>query len=124
MKIKIEEDVFGIVDRLKGIDDGYFVVFDTKKQSFEVHNEKQSNTYCLTIPYDCLDSRTLQLVNMTNIQHIDNIVEDIDRNNMKVEENSLKDVKNKSDFMLREIYNFCNNSSKKFDENSFETKWR
>lgn len=124
MKIKIEDDVFDIVARLKDIDDGYFVLFDTAKQSFEVHNKKQTNTYCLSIPYECLDSRTLQLVNRTNIQYLDNIIEDIDRNNMELEKTNTKDIKNRSDFMLREIYSFYNNSSKKFDENSFETKWR
>ena len=36
MKIKIESDVFDIVDRIKEIDDGYFIIYDTQKNKFEI----------------------------------------------------------------------------------------
>lgn len=123
MKIKIIEDVFDIVSRIKEIDDGYFIVFDTDKGCYEIHNTKQKNTYCLTILKD-LDSRALDLVLVTNIEHIDNIIDDIDKNNIKIEENVQKTRKSQADYMVREIYDFCNNSSKKFDDNVFQTEWR
>ena len=43
MKIEIKEDLFDIVNRLKEIDDGYFVLYDLKKCRYEVHNKKQEN---------------------------------------------------------------------------------
>lgn len=124
MKIKLEEDLFDIVNRLREIDEGYFVVFDEKKDCFEIHNSKQEYTYCLTVPFDELDSRTIDLVKYTSVVHSDNIIDDIDNNNNKIEENNKIKAKSQTDFMLREIYAFCNNSSKKFDENSFQTQWR
>ena len=63
MKIEIEDDVFEIVKRLKEIDDGYFVLYDTCKNRFEVHNYYQENTYCLMCPYDVLDDRLIDIVN-------------------------------------------------------------
>ena len=51
MKIRIENDVFDVVKRIKQIDDGYFVVFDLDKEKYELHNKYQNNSYCLTYPY-------------------------------------------------------------------------
>ena len=62
MKIKIDDDVFDITKRIKEIDDGYFVVYNTLKNSFELHNNYQENTYCLTCPYECLDERVLDMI--------------------------------------------------------------
>lgn len=124
MKIKIEEDLFDITSRIKDIDDGYFVLFDDVKNCFEIHNYKQEFTYCLTVPFDNLDSRVIELINSTFVGVSDKILEDIDKNNSKIEENNKNKVKSQTDFMLREIYDFCNNSSKNFNEISFQTMWR
>jgi hypothetical protein len=124
MKIKIEDDVFEIVNRIKEIDEGYFVVFDTRKNVYEIHNSQQENTFCLTVPYGCLDSRVLELVMVTNIKHYDNIIDEIDNNNNLLCLKQKENIKSQTDYMLREIYEFCNNSSKKFNEKSFQTEWR
>ena len=53
MLIKIENDLFDIAARLREIDSGYFVLFDTGKKVYQIHNAAQANgTYCLTLPYD------------------------------------------------------------------------
>ena len=76
MKQKICFDVYDIVKRIKYIDDGYYVVFDTDKLIFEVHNSKQiGSSYCLTLPYSELDERTLRHVLKTQSVNIDEIVE-------------------------------------------------
>lgn len=124
MNLKIEDDVFGIVNRIKEIDDGYYIEFNMKRNCYEVHNGKQQNSYCLTIPYDVLDSRVIDMVLSTSIKFYDNIVDNIDKNNLDIEEKSHNEFKTRSDYMVREIYDFCSNSSKKFDDNSFQTKWR
>jgi hypothetical protein len=38
MRIKIENDLFDICNRIKEIDDGYFIIYDTEKDRFEVHS--------------------------------------------------------------------------------------
>ena len=69
MKIKINSDVFNIIDRLKQIDSGYFVLFNTNTKKFEIHNSETKNGYCLTIPYRQLDKRSLELVEKTHIKN-------------------------------------------------------
>ena len=85
IQAKIEKDLFSIADRLKEIDNGYFILFNTVKNCFEVHNEKQGkNTYALTVPYSELDSRTVTLVKSTRREYADNILNEIERSNNKL----------------------------------------
>jgi len=123
MKIKIESDVYDIVERIKEIDDGYFIVFNTDRNCFELHNSKQLDSYCLKIPYEFLDERVLSLIYGTLISNIDNIVEDIDNNNNLIEEKELNKVKDVADYKVREIYKFASNSSKDLC-GMFDVCWR
>ena len=62
MKVIIEDDVFDILKRVREIDEGYFILFDTSNCKYELHNINQPTTYCLTIPFDNIDSRLIDLV--------------------------------------------------------------
>lgn len=123
MNIKIEDDVFDITKRIKEIDDGYYIEYNCKRKLYELHNFNQLNSYCLTIPFDNLDDRVLDLILYTNISNIDNIMIDINNCNTLNEINSQKIRKERSEFIVKEIYDFCNNSSKNFEVNSFENLW-
>ena len=124
MKIRIENDVFDVVKRIREIDDGYFVLFDTKKSQYELHNKYQKYTYCLTYPYENLDSRLIDIINYSSIANIDKIMDEIDSNNECIEKNHNNTIKSQSEYMLREIYEFANNSSKELGTDSFSTLWR
>ena len=125
MKIKIESDVFDVSKRIKEIDENYFIMFNLNNNKYELHCTSQPNTYCFSYPYEDLDERFIDMIYKTNIVNIDNIIEQIDNNNAKIENNVNSSVKDKSNFMLREIYNFSNISSKNFDESkAFSSVWR
>ena len=82
MKIKICSDVYNISKRIKYIDKDYYVVYDTSKQHFEVHNSSQIGTsYCLTLPYDELDERAIKYVLKTQSANILEILNEIENNN-------------------------------------------
>lgn len=81
--------MFDIVSRLKEIDEGYFILYNTEKKAYEVHNlEQGKNTYCLTVPYPQLDARAVNLVKSTRREYMDNIFKEIERHNRKLEEES------------------------------------
>jgi hypothetical protein len=80
--IQINGDVYNIAKRIKNIDRNYYVVFNTSKQKFEVHNSSQSgSSYCLTLPHNQLDERALNFVHQTKSANIDEILEQIENNN-------------------------------------------
>lgn len=76
----IDDDMLGVVRRLKSIDDGYFVFLNYKTGRLEVHNEKNgANTLCLVLPYDTLDERTVRRVRETRIERANELVAEIER---------------------------------------------
>ena len=82
MKIKLTYDVYNISKRIKEIDKDYFIVFNTSKGKFEVHNNSQiGGSYCLTLPYACLDERTLVYVRKTSVANIDYVLNKIENDN-------------------------------------------
>lgn len=125
MKIKIESDVFDIVERIKEIDDGYFIMYDTLKNKFEVHNYNQKYTYCFTSKFDSLGLCTINEVLYSLIGNIDNIIKEIDKNNNDIEQNNNKQIKDYGQYAFCEIYKYYNNSSKQYDQDkAFSTIWR
>lgn len=90
MRIKIKHDLYEISKRIKNIDRDYFLVYDTVRANFEVHNSaQQDTTYCLTLPYNELDERALDYVAKTRCANIENILEEINNNN-KIQESADK----------------------------------
>lgn len=90
MKIKIINDVYNISNRIKEIDRDYYIVFNTSKNNFEIHNSRQkSNSYCLTLPNSKLDAHTLLFVQKTKVKNIDEVLKNIDIEN-KLKENEDK----------------------------------
>ena len=82
---KIENDTFDICDRLKSIDEGYFVVFNTKRDRYEVHNSFQRETFCFVVPYKQLDSRTVDFCLKTRRQNAMQFFKEIDEHNQALE---------------------------------------
>ena len=86
MKIKIESDVYNISKRIKSIDKGYYVVYDTTTSKFEIHNKSQKgSSYCLTLPFNQLDDRTLKRVRSTMSSNIDEIIYNLENDNKILE---------------------------------------
>lgn len=78
----IEGDTFFINERLKQIDNDYFVVFNLESQKYEVHVRGQfGSTYAFTIPYDTLDERTILFARKTRVSNMDKIMAEIEKDN-------------------------------------------
>ena len=85
MKIKLTYDVFNISKRIKEIDKDYYIVYNTSKAKFEIHNSSQiGGSYCLTLPYNSLDERTLKYVRKTSVANIDYVLNKIENDNNKI----------------------------------------
>ncbi len=81
-QILLESEPFYITERLKEIDEGYFVVFNLSKNAFEVHNSAQKGpSYAFTVPFDVLDERTITLARKTKSQNAAKLIEEIDKEN-------------------------------------------
>ena len=96
MLIRIDTDCLFITNRLREIDSSYFVVFNSKKNQYEVHSKRQAeNTFCVGLPFSKLDERAVEYVLKTRVENIEKIIESIEKNNKKIENNNKKFILNK-----------------------------
>lgn len=87
----IEGDAFFINERLKEIDKSYYIVFNTSRNLYEVHSsEQKGNSYAFTVPFDCLDERTLLFARKTRVENQDKIIEEIEKDNEKTYQSLVK----------------------------------
>lgn len=111
MRLKIESDVFDICERIKVIDENYFVLFNLNSNKFEIHNSKYKNSYCLTIPYRQLDSRVIELLHSTDIRNYDKIIKNLDVENEKNEKQAFEKAKEMNDYKIREILKYSDSNN-------------
>lgn len=96
MLIELKSDAFFVSERLKEIDQSYYLVFNTISNKYEVHSSKQVGcTYCLTCPNDALDERLVELTKKTRRENLYELLKEIDKANEKLEKQTLKDKKQK-----------------------------
>ena len=90
MKVRIMHDVYKISKRIKQIDKNYFIVYNTSKHLYEIHNSAQhGSSYCLTLPYSSLDERALKLTRLTRVENIKRLTHEIELKN-QITENAQK----------------------------------
>ena len=125
MKIVIDTNVFFIPERLREIDRDYYVVRDLNRKVFEIHNSAQPhNSYCLTVPYNELDCRALELVLKTRVQNVEKIIAEMDADNAKLVKNSEK-VFEEAGSMAKDILNYANRHTlvETVDDGAFSTRF-
>lgn len=86
----IEHDLFGISDRLKGIDSNYFVCYNSSKHRFELHNSFQrGSTLSLVVPYESLDVRTVDYALRTRAERAEQLLAQMELENKRLEKVAL-----------------------------------
>ena len=91
MQIIIDTDALFITNRLKEIYKDYYVIYDTKKQKYELHAREQiGGSYCLTCPFGCLDERFVELALRTQSKNRSKLIAEIDQQNEKQQSQNVK----------------------------------
>lgn len=84
--IKITNDLFDVAARLRTVNDGYRVYYNTEKARYEVRDEaRRPNTLAFIVPYDELDCRTVEYAQYSQVANADRIFADVERSNAEVE---------------------------------------
>lgn len=124
-KILIKNDVFNIVKRLKKIDKNYFIVYNLSSKKYEVHHSKSKHSLQLVLPFDFLDTRTLNLVLKSNIKNHAKLLKEMEENNLKLEQNKTQKIVNEATFKAKEMLKFAESKPAQdvnFND-SYTTKW-
>lgn len=87
--ILIQNDVYNVAERLNKYDNNIFVLYNKKKNKFEIHtiDNKDGLTHCITSPYNCLDYRIInKVISGDNKKKGKLFFEDIEKHNKLIEE--------------------------------------
>ncbi|MBQ7880313.1 MAG: hypothetical protein IJ358_00500 [Clostridia bacterium] len=101
MKILIKSDVYNICNRIKKFDVSYRVVYDTATNAYQIYSTNLQGeieligwtplSYVCRLPYNELDIRCIKYLYDTSVDNLEQIIEQIDATNAKIEhENQLK----------------------------------
>lgn len=83
--IEIFMDLFDIVNKIKDINEKYRVFRNINKHRYEIYYQNGLNLNLeLIVPYDCLDYRTINLLNKSKIENADLLFEEIEKHNNKL----------------------------------------
>ncbi len=121
---RIFSDTHDITTRLREIDPNYFVVYNTKRACFEVHNSAQNNTFCLSVPHPQLDCRTIAITRRTRREFLDRLLAEMEENNVGLEREQNARVLDQAGWKLGEMFDFAKSreGDTKFDD-AYITKW-
>lgn len=93
MLIEIKSDALFVGERLKEIDQSYYVVFNTIKNRYEIHSTNQVGcSYCLSCPHPALDERLVELARKTRRDNINKLIEEIDKQNEILKQKEIKQM--------------------------------
>ncbi len=81
---EVRGDLYDIADRIREIDENYFIFYSYRHKRYEVHNRAQRNgTFALALPYRTLDARALTLVRRTRAERADALLREIEEENAR-----------------------------------------
>ena len=101
MLIELKSDALFISQRIKEVDQSYYLVFNTISNKYEVHSSQQVGcTYCLTCPNPALDERLVELAKKTRRENLYELIKEVDKENEKLEKQNLQNQKQ----ILKESY--------------------
>lgn len=86
---RITNDLYDIAWRLKEIDERYELFYNGRQKRFEIHADGALQT---VVPFPYLDARTLIHARKTRVENLQRLIEEIEANNRRAEEEKRRDV--------------------------------
>ncbi|MCK9574969.1 MAG: hypothetical protein WCX32_02115 [Clostridia bacterium] len=114
--IQINDDVLDIASRIKEIDECYYIMFNTTKRRFEVHNSGQgNNTLATVIPYDTLDARTICYLRTTRRERAKELTKEIELTNERLQQNALSYATAEAEIKLKDYLKYADDKHENVD---------
>lgn len=92
----VTDDLYGISERIRELEDGFFIVRNVLTGKYEVHSlDNIGGTRCFVVPYETLDARTIDMTRESLIAtRGDAIMREIEEHNKALDAKKERDTKN------------------------------
>ncbi len=106
-RVPVVSNALNIPERLKEMDEGYFVMFNTAVQRFEIwHRGSGEGILECVLPYDALDARALRHVREHRIERQEQLMREVEEHNRLLEEQMKRDWLQKAGERTREAVRY------------------
>lgn len=109
-RVPVVGNALDIPQRLKEMDGGYFVMFNTILQKFEIwHRGGGEGVLECVLPYEALDNRALRHVRKHRIERQAQLVREVEEHNRRLEEQTRREWLSRAGDRTREAVKFLRN---------------
>lgn len=107
--VLIENSVYDIPSRVRGICDSYRIYYNVSKKRFELHHIDKNPTFQIVLPYSTLDYRVIDYINVTRIDRQLKYLENLDEYNNRVLEKNNQRIVDELCYKAKNVFNHINN---------------
>lgn len=111
-RIPVVTHALDIPERLKELDEGYFVMLNTVTQRFEIwHRGDGEGALECVLPYDALDERAVRHAREHRTERLEQLVGEIEAHNLRIEEKAKRDWLEEAGMRTKEAFDYLRNKS-------------
>lgn len=111
-RIPVLSNVYDIPVRLKEVNRDFFVMFNTRDQTFEIHDASQPyTTLACTLPFDELDARAINYVREFARERLAIVAAEIERYNEELDRKAQAALIDKASYKCREALNYLKDNT-------------
>lgn len=111
-RVPVVSHAMDIPERLKELDEGYFVMLNVRTQKFEVwHRGGGEGMLECVLPYDGLDERAVRHVREHRMERMEQLLREIEAHNERLEEEEKRRWLDEAGERTREAFRYLRNRS-------------
>ena len=111
-RIPVVSHAMDIPDRIRELDKGYFVMFNTKIQKYEVwHRGDGEGVLECVLPYDGLDERAVRHVREHRLERMEQLIREIEEHNARLEAEAQKKWLDEAGDRTKEAFDYLRRRS-------------
>ena len=111
-RIPVVTHAMDIPERIRELDEGYFVMFHVKTQKFEVwHGDGGEGVLECVLPYDALDERAVRHIRQHRMERIEQLIREIEEHNARLEAETQKKWLDEAGDKTKEAFDYLRHKS-------------
>lgn len=111
-RVPVVSHAMDIPERIRELDEGYFVMLNVKTQRFEIwHRGEGEGVLECVLPYEALDERAVSHVRQHRIERMEQLIREIEEHNARLEAEAKKKWLDEAGEKTKEAFDYLRNKS-------------
>ena len=111
-RIPVVTHVMDIPERIRELNEGYFVMFNKQTQKFEVwHGDGREGVLECVLPYDALDERAVRHIRQHRMERMEQLIREIEEHTARLEADAQKKWLDEAGAKTKEAFDYLRRRS-------------